>query len=723
MIRYVFWPLIALLSFGKIDAQVITTRPGADTMKVVTLINADRLSYKRPDSLTDLQMLAGNVQLRQENTLINCDSAVFNKKTRYVEAFGNVHIIDNDTVNIRSQYLQYYVDTKMAYLKNNVSLTDSKSTLLTNELQYDLNTKIGEYHNGGKLINKQSVLTSKEGTYYEELKDVYFKKDVDLKDPQYSLKTDSLLYNTETQIATFIAPTTIIDSSKRTINTSDGFYDTRNRKAYFAKRPILKDGAVTIIANSIDSNDSLGLSLLRGNAVYIDTAQGVSVLANFIEANRDDGTFRATQHPLMIIKQDKDSIFITADTLYSGRLSKLPGYKDSSSHQTDTAKRISDTAAQLAKAPVKRIDPAALADDTVKRIADTTALAKDPVIKVTDTTLLAKDSAIKITDTATLAATPVKRKTDTALVKGPATKKPGKAGSPAVASKPVKAAKPAKATRENKNDSTDRYFQAWHHVRIYSDSMQAVSDSLFYSGKDSVFQLYTDPVMWASNSQITGDTIFLYTKNKNPDRLFVFENGFAVNLSDTLMYNQIKGNRLNGYFKNGEIEYMRATGNAESIYYVKDEKNYLVGINNATSDIIDMRFKNKELNKVVFISEVSGTMYPVRQATEENKKLRNFKWLEDRRPKSKFELYEDIKPVVIKDSLDLVDSLEMADSLSSQQLVAPPLETPKQAPKVTPGAPQKTPQKEPLKERPLFRHASKDSTKQQPKTPQLKNRP
>ncbi|THU34862.1 hypothetical protein FAM09_22985 [Niastella caeni] len=573
MIRYVFLSLIALLSFGKVHSQVITTRPGADTMKVVTLINADRLSYNHPDSMTDMQTLAGHVKLKQDNTIFICDSAVLNKKTRFLEAFGNVHIIDNDTVNIRSQYLQYFVDTKMANLRNNVSLTDSKSTLYTNELQYDLNLKIGEYHNGGRLVNQQSVLTSKEGTYYEELKDVYFKKDVDLKDPKYTLKTDSLLYNTASQIATFIAPTTIIDSAKRVINTSDGFYDTRNRKAFFGKRPVLNDGAVKIIANSIESDDSTGISKLRGNAVYIDTAQGVSVLANFIEANREDGTFRATQHPLMIIKQDKDSIYITADTLYSGRLSKMPGYKDTSNLQRDTTKRIAPELTSTNKLPGN------------KKGAKTT--------------------------------------TDTS--------------------------KAAKATTENKNDSTDRYFQAWYHVRIFSDSMQAVSDSLFYSGKDSIFKLFTDPVMWASNSQITGDTIYLYTKNKNPERLYVFENGFAVNLSDKEMYNQIKGNRLNGYFKNGEIEYMRAQGNAESVYYVKDDKNYLVGINNATSDIIDMRFKNKELNKVVFISEVTGTMYPIKQATEQNKILRNFKWLEDKRPKTKFELFEDTKPVIIKD--------------------------------------------------------------------------
>jgi hypothetical protein len=212
--------------------------------------------------------------------------------------------------------------------------------------------------------------------------------------------------------------------------------------------------------------------------------------------------------------------------------------------------------------------------------------------------------------------------------------------------------------------------------------------------------------MWASNSQITGDTIYLYTKNKKPDRLYVFENGFAVNLSGKGMYNQIKGNRLNGYFKNGQIDYMRAQGNAESIYYVKDDHEKLVGINNATSDIIDMRFKNKELNKVVFISEVTGTMYPLKQAKEENKQLRNFKWLEDKRPKTKFELFEDIRqPVIINEDSTLTDSTQIDSTLLDSTRIIPqkdPLKTP---PTQTPQELQKekAPQKDPMKEKGLFR--------------------
>jgi len=194
----------------------------------------------------------------------------------------------------------------------------------------------------------------------------------------------------------------------------------------------------------------------------------------------------------------------------------------------------------------------------------------------------------------------------------------------------------------NASDSTTpRYIKAFHHVRIFSDSLQAVSDSLYYSGVDSVFRLFTDPIVWASGNQITGDTIFLYTKNKKADRLYVFENSLVVSKAGPNQYNQIKGNTLNGYFNEGTIDFMRAKGNAESIYYVKDEDSAYVGVNRSTADIIDMRFANKELNKVVYINDVKGLTTPFRQVKFDEMRLRNFKWLEARRPKTKYEMFGD----------------------------------------------------------------------------------
>ena len=542
MYRLLFLILAVIISGYSSLAQVTTPPPAvADTggVKIIEIINADKQGYKKVDSVTDMQFLVGNVHLKQDNTIFYCDSAVYNKNLQIIEAFGNVHINDNDSVHTYSQYLLYHVDTKIANLKKKVRLTDGKSNLFSEEVQYDVNQKIGEYHTGGRLENKGSILTSKEAIYYADLKDVYFKTNVDLKDPKYKLKTDSLLYNTETEIATFIAQTYIEDSAKRKIRTKEGYYDLKNRRANFTSRTSIDDGPVRIVADNMKNNDSTGENILEGNVIYVDTAQGVSILAGRILSNNKQGNFLATRHPLMIIKQENDSTFITADTLFSGRLSKLQLGGDSMTF-TDTLKG--------------------------KIVLDTST---------------------------------------------------------------------------NKDDSTDRFFRAYRNVRIFSDSLQAVCDSLFYSGRDSIFQLFQEPILWASENQVTGDTIYLYTRNKKAEKLYVFENGLLISKARENMYNQIRGNRLNGYFIDGVIDYMRARGSAESIYYIEDDDSALIGVNKASGDIIDMRFAAKELNRVVFINEVKGTMYPINQFPEAEKLLRNFKWHDGRRPKTKFELFGD----------------------------------------------------------------------------------
>lgn len=567
--------LSLLFYFFNASAQVPPPPANAnksDTLKVVQILSADRYGFKKLDSLNELLLLVGKVAIKQENTLFYADSAVYNRHSKIMEAFKNVHINDNDTIDAYSDYLLYHTDTKIATLKNKVRLTDGKSNLYTEELEYDVNQKIGIYRNGGRVVNGTSVLTSKEGTYYADIKDVYFKNDVDLVDPQYKLKTDSLLYNTTSELATFITKTYIEDSAKRTIVTSEGYYDLKNKNASFGARPVIHDGPSTVIANQIDTDDNTGISILTGNAVYKDTAQGISLLANHIVSNKITGSLVATQKPLMIITQDKDSTFITADTLYSGRLSEL---------EVDS-----------------------LAKDSAGVVKDSLRIGKDHVGITKDSSEITKDPAV-------ITKIPVVSKADTV----------------------------SKLAPKPQNDSADRFFRAYNHVKIFADSLQAVCDSLFYSGKDSIFRLFRDPIVWSGESQVTGDTIYLQTKNKKPDEMYVFENGLMVNRTGEDMYNQVKGTRLFGYFKDGEIDYIRAKGNAESIYYAKDEQERLIGINKATSDIIDMRFKNKELNRVIFISEVNGTMLPFRQATEQDKKLRNFKWQEDRRPKSKFELF------------------------------------------------------------------------------------
>lgn len=193
----------------------------------------------------------------------------------------------------------------------------------------------------------------------------------------------------------------------------------------------------------------------------------------------------------------------------------------------------------------------------------------------------------------------------------------------------------------NKPDSAVRYFLAFHHVRIFNDSLQSVSDSLYYSTDDSTFKLFGQPVVWNGKSQIAGDTIYMYTENQKAKRLYVFNNGIIINQTAEQLFNQIAGRTINGYFAAGNIDYVRVKGSpAESIFYPQDDDSAYVGMNRSSGDVIDIFFVKKELNKVKFINNVDGTMYPIRQTPADKKYLKNFKWLDSKRPKNKLELFE-----------------------------------------------------------------------------------
>lgn len=650
-----------LVSNYGVFAQVNTTvapTPGDTTKKVHILSNTRNLVFQTIDDSTKLTIVSGDVKLRQGNALLYCDSCVLNSRTNILEAWGKVHIIDSDTAHITANHLRYLGNTKLAYLDGNVKLTDGKATLTTPDLEYDMETNIGTYKKGGKVINKKSVLTSQEGYYYADLKDVYFKKNVLLKDPAYNIDTDSLLYNTTTQTTRFISQTVIKDSSGRIIKTREGFYNQQTGKAEFGQRPEIIDGKTSIRANRVAFDDSTGVYQAEGNAIIIDTAQGTTIIGGLIYQNRKTEAVLATRKPLMIIKQENDSIYITADTLFSARLTDKFGRaslmidtikvtKDSTIKGNDSIQNISaDSLLTQRLADSTKMDSVLIDTAIEKKVAVNeidsslnlpadTLLTQRPVNKLEKKDSLVMDTAketklVKInekdnarniaTDTLLSRRLPVQLERRDSLV--------------------IDTIKGTKAIAIDEKDSTNRYFEAYRNVRIFSDSLQSVCDSMFYSFKDSVFRLYKDPVVWAQKSQITGDTILLFTKNKKADKVEAFENSFLVNRLEDDVYNQIKSARMDGWFIDGNIDSVRAKAYAECIYYIQDEDSAYTGINQSQCDIIDIYFENKELDKVVFRSAVTGTLWPIKQKSPQEMQLPGFRWLEERRPKTKYEMFE-----------------------------------------------------------------------------------
>ncbi len=537
MNKWAFIILLASLSSSIVKGQSTATSKPKDTViaqappvavggKLIEFLSAEVYNVKKMDSM-DYLILVGHVKIRQGKTLLYGDSIILNTTLNTLEDFGNVHINDADSVNIYANYLKYIGSTKKAYLRKKVKLTDGKGVLTTDSLDYDVNVKLGSFKNGGKLVRNKTVLTSTEGLYYGETRDVIFRKKVELIDPENNIITDTLEYNTYSQLTNFISPSKIITGS-RVISTSNGNYNTGTRKGYLYDRSNIDDSTYHFIADEMALDDSLQMGEFKGNAIYTSkNSLGFDLTANNIKANKQKSTFLATENPLLLIKQKKDTLYIAADTLYAGKISDLK----------------------------RKIPP-----------------ARDTVGVITDTTL-------------------------------------------------------------------NKYFEAYHHVKIYSDSLQGKADSLFYSLSDSTIRLISDPIIWANDNQITGDTMYLFVKNKKPEQLYVFENAFAINKIDTTQnYNQLKGNKLNVWFEEGEIHKMNAKGNAENIYFPLDNDKNFIGVNHSNAQIIEVYFENTEPAKVVFKNQLIGKMTPLNQTPKEDLIIRGFKWRESLRPKSKYEL-------------------------------------------------------------------------------------
>lgn len=683
----IFFLMTGYLSFG----QIATTKPSSDTIREFEIIRGPSMRAIKIDSATTLQTIAGGAIIKQGSTLFHSDSAVVNPVTHIMEAFGNIEINQADTVHTYSQYLKYLGVEKIAYLKNKVKITNKSGTLFTDDLDYNLQTGIGNFHNGGKVIEGKSVITSMEGTYYEDTKDIYFKKNVKLDEPKKHIRADSLLYNMQTRKSSFISNTNI-KTPEAEINTTQGTYDLNTGNAFFTNRSTVKDSSGRLYsANTMALENKTGNAQLEGNAVIIDSAGGYTIIANQVFLNKKNNSFLATRKPVLILKQKHDSTYIASDTIFSGFTTfvnnsnqvlqndstvnvNIPENKkvletisnDSTgqyllkNHQEepeslkkdfvgiDSVKTFSKVN-QLIKSKKETVVPAlqdSIGKEPVPRknkIDSSEKILKKPEkdsLKTADS--LRHDIELKKSSIDSgLVHDSLKRSMDSNRVKIDSLQTDSAKNLSGIISAANEKITKTGIDSTNKTDTSIRYFLAFHHVKIFNDSLQSICDSLFISSKDSVFRLYYDPVVWSANTQIAGDTMFLYTQNKQPKRLYVFESGLIVNRTKEGFFNQMSGKTINGYFIDGKIDYMRVKGTqSESIYYMQDEDSSYIGMNRATGDVIDLYFKNEDLKKVLFINKIQGKMFPMNQIPEDQKKLKNFKWLDDKRPKNKAELFE-----------------------------------------------------------------------------------
>jgi len=277
--------------------------------------NADFYTYDEKISKNAVRML-GNVRFRHNDVVMLCDSAYQYNDENIVDAFGNVHIVQGDTLNLYGDRINYNGNNKLAKVRGKVKLVDKSITLTTDSLDFDLGTNIGNYSTGGRIVDTANVLTSINGKYFARQNLFLFKDSVVLTNKDFVLRADTLKYNSATEKAFIVGPTTITGTKKGEILYSeDGWYDTRKNisELYKASKFTNKDQVLEGDTLLYDRNAGTGKG--RHRVVLSDTTNHVSIKGKYGIYNENSKIGLVTDSALFIQYGKKDTLYMHADTL------------------------------------------------------------------------------------------------------------------------------------------------------------------------------------------------------------------------------------------------------------------------------------------------------------------------------------------------------------------------------------------------------------------------
>jgi lipopolysaccharide export system protein LptA len=620
-----------LCFWGNIYAQKKDTANKTETHILSTKVAI----FNKTDS-GDFYRFVGDVIMQQGTDTLYCDSLHENMTTKVFEAFSNVRIAQTDGTQATSDYLSYESKKKVAFMRGNVTLSDGKNHLNCTELTYDLDTKTGVYDKGGKLTNDTTSVTSNAGIYNVRNKEAHFTGHVVITDPKYNIKSEDLVYNTESKVTHFYAYSVVTsDSGRSVLTTKKGTYDSKNVIAHFTGHSSIWNDGQYIEADSMRYNKVTGYGLADGNVISVDTERHSTLYCGHMEYLRKQRALWATIKPVMQQVNGKDTLYMRSDTFYSAPM------------LMQRVKRVGATT------PRKTIDTMAA---EAKKITDSLAVIKSNKNDLVRTDTLARAIKPNLKDTIVKANTrkSIEKKEDTVwIVPDMKYRMPefqyDTAKTLAELYKKTKRKK-GKETGEytivpdtaSADTTAPLYFVGYHHVQLFSDSMQGKCDSVCYTRSDSTIRMINAPVVWSHKSQITGDTILLHMDSSTLRSMYVPNNALIVSQSgpeQAGLYDQIQGRTLTAYFANNEITLMTVFPNAESIYYSKDDSGAYIGVNQSQSVRMRIFFYDQKINNIKFEQDVHQTVTPMDKADLPNTKLSKFKWLMNERPKTKEELF------------------------------------------------------------------------------------
>ena len=335
--RLAYSLILLLVSFG-LSAQNTEQKDS-----LVRLLGCDELQQVEEYGQSYRKAL-GHARFEHNSTLLICDTALWNVNQNVINAFGNVQIIQNNTV-LSSESLDYLIDQNLAQFRGAlVQLRDKDgNTLRTTDLDYNTKDSVAVFRNGGALRDKDGqIIESDDGHYYSKLKTFSFTNNVNMYTDSIFVKTDDLDYNTGTNVATFGTGTNAWRDNNM-LSSQAGFYErTLEKFTFFRNVHILTENqeawADTLVYYRVPNNVEM-----FGHVELLDTTRNVAAVAGYVQYIDSLSFIKLTREPAVIAISEqgekRDTAYIGADTLI---LRSIPKCDVDSSEISNSASRLKE---------------------------------------------------------------------------------------------------------------------------------------------------------------------------------------------------------------------------------------------------------------------------------------------------------------------------------------------------------------------------------------------
>jgi lipopolysaccharide export system protein LptA len=259
--------------------------------------------------IPDAFLLTGNVRINHDGVVLTCNKAYYFQKENYIKAFGNVQLVQGDTLFLNSKYAEYSGNVKKAFATGDAVMSSPEATLVTDTINFDRNTQEVFYSTKGTITNLQNTLVSKSGKYFVPEKKFQFLTEVTITNPTYVIKSNHLDYYSNSGHSYLLGPSTIT-SKANFIYTEKGFYDTKKNKAHFLNKSYIKYDDRIIRGDSLYYDRNKEFASASRNVKITDSINRGIVKGHYAEMYKKKDSLFVTKRAVAINFVENDSVYI-----------------------------------------------------------------------------------------------------------------------------------------------------------------------------------------------------------------------------------------------------------------------------------------------------------------------------------------------------------------------------------------------------------------------------